>query len=398
MNGATIIESSGKAVELSRGEGLYSCLFEHELKATKAPFEWTGPRITPGQWNELLAFFRWTFDTEKSEAQARLFVHPTLGWKIWAFPQKGGTGMTTKEIENEDFAAQRAQIPEGYVAFGTVHHHCAAGAFQSGTDTHDERNVDGLHITVGKMGSDHYDIHCRLYLRGHKFEPKMHAFWDVGDEAKAKMDWLAALNYNVDDVMNREARVQMCVPPPVDQTFPDTWKTNYILPAPATNSLIPGTWCWECQKHVTDHSAYNCPSLKADDGKKKKRKGKRHHYQPHGQSANEYWDAKFVAEMWELVKEYAITDLELAEILTYLGGDDANPFIQDLIGLAEDNYMKFDKVYELALKEWESRPAVTEADKTEVQEQLAKDAAEETMHGRTQEEMIKIWQGNGGMD
>jgi hypothetical protein len=393
-NAATIIESSGKCVEFKEETGLYSCLFEHELKATKAPFNWTGPKIMQAQWSELLAFFKWTYIIEKSEAQARLFVHPTLGWKIWAFPQKGGTGMTTKEVENEDFARQRAEIPEGYVAFGTVHHHCAANAFQSGTDTHDERAVDGLHITVGKMDEDHHDIHCRLYLRSHKFEPNMSAFWDVGPDVAAKADWLASLNYAATDVLNREARFQMCVPPTAEQTFPEQWKTNYILPprvVHVSNGMLGGPWCWHCQKHTSDHTPDKCPSL-IDDPKMTK-KGKRRQkklasYQP---TPNAYWDAKVLEEMWALADQYHMTDVEVGEILAALGGEEASPFIGDLFKLLEDNYQNPQGLYELALKEWETRPKRKNGEETD-------EETDKGLAAKTEKEIIEIYRGQMGMD
>jgi len=91
MKSAIITASSGKSVEEKKFNGVFSCLLEHEVKATKAQFEYTGPKISPNEWAQMMAFFEWTQATERSEAQVRLFVHPVHGWKAWAFPQKGGT-------------------------------------------------------------------------------------------------------------------------------------------------------------------------------------------------------------------------------------------------------------------------------------------------------------------
>lgn len=412
IQAATIIESSGKSVELKEEPGLYSVLFEHEIKATKGPFNWAGPKITQAQWNELLAFFKWTYDTEKSEAQARLFVHPTLGWKIWAFPQKGGTGMTTKEIENEDFALQRAAIPEGYIAWGTVHHHCSSHAFQSSTDNHDEKSVDGLHITIGNMDEPMFDIHCRIYINKHKYEPNMSAFWDVGDEARDKMSWLAELKYNVEEVINREARLQMCIPPDAaNSTFPELWKTNYILPqrvqAATTNSLLPGQWCYHCQKHTNEHTVANCPSrAKQKKGRRKKNQGTSL-YSP-GNTGENFWDAKVVDEMWIAGKNANLTEREIVDIVTFLGGTDASEFLQNLVDLASDNYRNLSDMHTLMLQ-YGSKPSESaekeiaamlqeEAEEKEEAKLAAAEAAQEqTVHARTREEMIQIWHG-GGMD
>jgi len=94
-----------------------SCIFEHQTSGTTADFEWKGPKLN-AVWPEVLAFFRWTNDTMKSESQVRLFVNVrTQEWKAWAFPQKANTGMTAKELTegDEGYAKaieQRAQFPD----------------------------------------------------------------------------------------------------------------------------------------------------------------------------------------------------------------------------------------------------------------------------------------------
>ena len=236
MLAGKIIESSGKSVELKERAGLFECLLEHKVTETKATFDWKGPKISRQVWGEILAYFKWTYDREKSESQVRLFVHPELGWMAWAFPQKGGTGMTTKEIEGEDFNKQRAEmIPPGYLAFGTVHHHCSCGAFQSGVDKWDEEKVDGLHITVGNIDKAQHDLNCRLYMKGSKFEPDMSVFWQIGEDNVPHLLWMQGLNYSVTNMMNDIARREMGVAPPPETTFPEKWKENYIVPAPATH-------------------------------------------------------------------------------------------------------------------------------------------------------------------
>ena len=233
MKSAQIIESSGKSAELKGSPGLFECLLEHEVKATKATFDWTGPKLTPAMWHEVLAFFRWTQDTEKSESQVRLFVHPQHGWMAWAFPQKGGTSMTTKEVENDESRRQRREcIPEGYLAFGTVHHHCTMAAFQSGTDTHDEKSVDGLHITVGNLDAPQYSLHCRIYLKGHKFEPNLAAFWDIGEEMRGKVAFVEKYGYGTTELEDKVARQQLGVPAPAETAFNPVWKDNYLLDPP----------------------------------------------------------------------------------------------------------------------------------------------------------------------
>ena len=75
--------------------GLMTCILEHDIAKTTADYEWTGPKMDPEMWRQVLAFFRWTYPTTKSESQVRLYVnYKTRVWRAWAFPQKEGTGMT----------------------------------------------------------------------------------------------------------------------------------------------------------------------------------------------------------------------------------------------------------------------------------------------------------------
>jgi hypothetical protein len=304
MKSAVITQSSGKSVVEKRSSGLFSCLLEHKVTETSANFQWTGPKISPAEWAKMMAFFEWTQETEKSEAQVRWYVHPVQGWRCWAFPQKGGTSMTTLELpEHPSWAAQRSLFPdtEGWVYFKTVHHHCNCGAFQSGTDEADEKKQDGLHITIGNMDKPQRDIHCRLYIEGNKFEPMMESFWDIGDEVRAKADEFTKL-FGVTPDMNKVARLQMAqssellrrqygiADAPEDQEdFPEQWKDNYIvtrytptttsysgdnyydrvyghrgIKAPARNGASetyqPGTtWCSICNGWTKGHTDVSCP-------------------------------------------------------------------------------------------------------------------------------------------
>lgn len=195
--------------------GLFTCLFEHEIKSTKAKFSYTGPKISPEVWHEILSFFRWTQETTHSEAQVRLYVAAS-GWQAWAFPQKARTGMSSEELpDNPDTAKQRAQFAD-MLYFGTVHHHCSCSAFQSGTDKNNESDQDGLHITVGYVDKNRMDLHLRAYIKGCEFDPDMSLFWDIGDVA------LATPAETHDSI----ARYQMAAFTEVK--FPDQWKENFI--------------------------------------------------------------------------------------------------------------------------------------------------------------------------
>jgi hypothetical protein len=196
----------------------------HIAKAT-ADYKWTGKKMPQDLWWQICAFFEWTYETCKSESQVRLFVNSVTGeWAAWAFPQERNTGMTTKELpDHPQFAIDRQRFNDDWYYYGTVHHHCSMGAFQSGTDEENEKGQDGIHITVGKMGEVRYDVDIRVYQSRWKLPPPdMSMFWDIG----------SARLIVPEELHNTVARYQMTFPPPKDHAFPEEWKANYLVPPP----------------------------------------------------------------------------------------------------------------------------------------------------------------------
>lgn len=228
-NNSEVLTVQRQVKQLKEIPGFITCRLEHDVTKTKATID-VKIKLSPAVWNEILAFFKWTYDTYKSESQVRLYVNATTNeWKAWAFPQKANTGMAALELPDDPkTAVQRAQFGAAWRYYGTVHHHCKASAFQSGTDRQNEQDQDGLHITVGYMDKDEYDIDCRLYIGGIKFTVDMSLFWAVGNYKEGIPKW--AWNRLPDE--GEMAEMQMCAPPPKDTAFPAEWKTNIITPPP----------------------------------------------------------------------------------------------------------------------------------------------------------------------
>lgn len=208
-----------------------SCLLQHKCVETTAKLTWTGPKLN-AIWPEIMAFFRWTYDTTHSESQVRLFVNHNLQeWKAWAFPQKAKTGMSARELDEKDDGydiAQRAQFDDTWHYWGTVHHHCSAQAFQSSTDTANERNQDGIHITVGNVDKEQCSIHYRVYVDGFELTSvKLTEFWDIGSEVINTIP-VHLRRYLQASWMEDLARVQMGIQPPKDQEINQQWKDNII--------------------------------------------------------------------------------------------------------------------------------------------------------------------------
>jgi hypothetical protein len=173
-----------------------------------------------------MSFLRWTYKEMDSESQVRLYVNTKLGrWAAWAFPQEARTGMSAREIAvqetpdkaRERFASWNSEPSEDWVYFCTVHHHCSASAFQSGTDEQNEKGQDGLHITVGRMAAERHELHARFYVGGNCFDPDMSLFWPIEQELVEQVP---------PSLLDELARFQMSERVVVD--FPEAWRKNVI--------------------------------------------------------------------------------------------------------------------------------------------------------------------------
>ena len=196
---------------------------------------WTGARIPVSVWKEVVAFFQWSYAETKSETQVRLLFNPAAGvWKAHAFPQKYGTGMTTKELPDDpSYESQvNGQMAGGFIKFGTIHHHCSAGAFQSGTDSADEKEM-GVHITVGNIGSERHSLHARVSLTilgtlggdGKMLAPAKHAYYQA-----VLGDWIdvpEALPVFPEEIREKITGWVLGTPE-VDTMFPAQWAANLI--------------------------------------------------------------------------------------------------------------------------------------------------------------------------
>lgn len=327
---AIITESSGKSVEFKEEAGLFTCLLEHEVKSTKAEFDWQGPKINSQQWQELLAFFAWTYATEKSEAQARMFVHPVHGWRIWAFPQEGGTGMTTKEVDNEDTKAQRAAFGDGFVQFCTVHHHCSSPAFQSSVDLNDEKNVDGLHITIGRLDAAQFDIHCRLYVKSHRFEPNLSSFWDIGDDSRQKIEFVTSLGFEGDKLADKIARKQMCEPPAKHVIFDKQWELNYLLKPKVPAANDPG---------------FGYPPCRPNGHATEPRGGRRRYLYPKKEITARSDSHEVLKALAEFGRGIGMTDQEFHDAILEATNGKLSEFYEKLSDECADNLVSFEELF-----------------------------------------------------
>lgn len=193
--------------------------FPVESKNAEPEFRWQHGKISMEEWHKVLSFFKWSYDETKSETQVRLLYNPeTKHWVAWAFPQEHGTGMTTKEIDNDQMDEQRARLV-GYTNMGTVHHHCSTSAFQSSVDEANERTQDGIHITIGHMDRDIYDIDARVCWGDLKYDCCASDWFGHPEAWDSIPEFARFIDSALKDYLSK---------PPEEPSFPEEWEGNLI--------------------------------------------------------------------------------------------------------------------------------------------------------------------------
>lgn len=209
--------------------------------------EYVGPKIPLRLWHQAVSFFELSYEETNGETQLRIFFNKKLNeWKLWAFPQFSGMGMTTEEIpDHPNRRIQDQQIGAGFVVFGTIHHHCNMTAFQSGTDKNNEYTQNGLHITVGKLRDKAYDLHGRVVIRGQQHDVVWAQWFEMSenneqnlDEVVDRLEWFKGWEglfpmsdkWETDPDKLREifAEWELRQPPDYDVEIPDEWMSNLI--------------------------------------------------------------------------------------------------------------------------------------------------------------------------
>jgi len=117
----------------------------------------TAPRIPLDLVRKVTAWFKAVYRKYQSEAVGYLYYQPASGEWQFVPPTQTATGASAKYEE--------APRLEGWQVVGTIHSHGSMTAFHSGTDDADEKNFDGVHITVGRCDSVP-EYSCSLVVQG----------------------------------------------------------------------------------------------------------------------------------------------------------------------------------------------------------------------------------------
>lgn len=142
--------------------------------------EWAGAKLSLAKWVEIKSILKYA---QPSEGIVLLMLNaPRTEWTYFVPPQSGaGASADAKPYDHPGWTPYHVLVGAGYLEFGSVHSHPGFGAFQSGTDSHDEARKEGFHITLGKLDDQVWDIHQRLVIGGSQFSCTLTDWLDMPD-------------------------------------------------------------------------------------------------------------------------------------------------------------------------------------------------------------------------
>jgi hypothetical protein len=206
-----------------------------QVESATPIMRWKGPKINIKEvWWPMLAFYK---EHIEHEVQTRFVMdEKQTRVEVVCFNQKYGTGMSTKELDDPEL--QNQLTAGGWINVGTAHSHCKMAAFASHTDRENEAKANpldktnniqvGLHVTVGKLDEEQYDLHLRMVwmVPGRdKANPARYATLDPVLE-----DWFELPEYFGPQVREDEKLVGLLLkylltqPPPPSVRYPQEWK------------------------------------------------------------------------------------------------------------------------------------------------------------------------------
>jgi len=214
--------------------------------------KWKGALVPFDLYTQVVAFFRWVYNTHKTEAMVRLFYNDQANdWRAVPYPQEAHSAHVT-EIENDKSVAILAQMGrDNYSPMATIHSHPDFGASQSGIDHADEKTSTGFHITLGYVNRDVIETHARFVLRGVQYGITMGDVIAPSEQTKLFAEEIRRID---EDIANQILARQFCKIKPNGTVFPEEWKEAIMIRAAGWNMAN-----WDKKKWDKDSNTYSFP-------------------------------------------------------------------------------------------------------------------------------------------
>jgi len=119
------------------------------------------PKIPGKLFAQIYKFTKEVYETYQSESVTLLYYNTSNRKFKVLIPAQKVSGASIEYTKDE--------TPKNYTLIGTIHSHAGFSAFHSSIDDKDEKNFDGIHITIGKLGSDDFELSCSIVSNGSRF-------------------------------------------------------------------------------------------------------------------------------------------------------------------------------------------------------------------------------------
>lgn len=199
-------------------------------------------KIPGRKFTQILSLFRDVYQKYKGECNVILHYNPKRKRYRIDIPPQGVSGGTVEYRNGEE-------TYKDYVRIGTIHSHASMSAFHSGTDHNDEINWDGLHITLGYMNRDYFNISCSVMAHGKRYMVNPEDYIEgieMGEfEIIPQFKRFIVTNGIREEKPNEKTLGYISTQPPKDYKYPKDWMTKVdkykprpIVP-PTTGSTNP---------------------------------------------------------------------------------------------------------------------------------------------------------------
>jgi hypothetical protein len=116
------------------------------------------PKIPVRMIGGIVGFFTKVYEMYKSEAIVLLFYDKVKKtYKVYVPEQEVSMAHCNYKIE---------KTIKDHMLIGSIHSHGSMSAFHSGVDVGDEEKFDGIHITIGKVDEEFFDIVSSIAING----------------------------------------------------------------------------------------------------------------------------------------------------------------------------------------------------------------------------------------
>jgi proteasome lid subunit RPN8/RPN11 len=122
------------------------------------------PKIPGIIYAQIFDFFKKVYHGHRAEGLAIIYYNPKKKAFKVHIPEQSVSGASVNVEDNYQISIKN------YQPVCSIHSHPGFSAFHSGTDTHDEEDFDGLHITVGEIDSDTHKIVASIASNGYRVE------------------------------------------------------------------------------------------------------------------------------------------------------------------------------------------------------------------------------------